>query len=656
MAVMMLSLSLYGAGLGVQGDFASDTAQDLLGLQSLAAMVVSTPVLLLLGLPLAESVFRMKRWLSADSLVLLGTGAAWLVSGWNAFRGAGAVYFDTATMVLVLVSLGRWLDLRAKERARDELTLLLPDRAAPVNVLVGQEEVSKPASELCVGERIRVRPGDVLPVDGRVLSGRSFVDSSNLTGESEPRAVAPGDRVYAGSHLVDGTLEVQCSAVGADRMCAEVDRLLHEALANPAPSVRLADSVARVLIPAVLLIAIGTCAYHWSSMGAEGALLTALSVVLIACPCSLGIATPLAYWTAIGEAWHRGVLVRGGEAMERLGSARRIWLDKTGTLTDGKFSLVEIRVTGPFSEDECLQIAGELEAYSEHPIGKALHGAWRERQPAGQRAPSRVEQFEAIAGVGVRGSLDGSTWSVQRGVGPGVVALLRGDDQIAEFELRSAARVEASEVIEELKALGLQPSILTGDGAVAAQLMASELNLPVEANLMPTDKLQRVREHPASIFVGDGLNDAAALAAASVGITVAGGSPHSMDAASINFLRPGIGSLPGLIRLSREARQVARWNLLWAFGYNGIGLLLAVMGHLTPILAAGAMVASSVAVVLHSSRLKGRRAGSRGPGAGPSRNGGPGTSSPTSPGAGSARTESGPAQAEDEKPAASFPA
>jgi len=601
MAVMTLSLSLYGNLLGGDSGGDPEAAAALVGLQRMGALFVSAPVMMLLGLPLFETVLRMRRWLSADSLIVVGTGAAWFVSAYNTVRGGGEVYFDTATMVLVLVGLGRWLDLRAKERAREQLKLLLPERDAPAQVVRGDREEAVAVDELRLGDLVRVRPGEPVPVDGLVRAGRSFVDTSSLSGESEPRSVVTGDRVLAGTQLVDGSLDIEAEAVGDERVCAGVERLLEEALRSPAPSVRLADRVAGVLLPVVLVLATLTAVWHWSDLGPEGALLAALAVVLIACPCSLGIATPLAFWVALGHAFKRGVLVRGGEVLERLSVAERIWLDKTGTLTDGDLELVRLRPLAELDEAECLRIAASLEAGSEHPIGRALR---RELSARGGRRAA-VEDFRALPGVGVEATFEGTPWSVRKGGAGGAVQLLRREERVAELELVSRPRPESASVVARLNELGLRPAVLTGDAQEPAELLAAELGVPVEAELLPADKVARIRgDAPErAIFVGDGLNDAAALAAAGVGISVAGGSARSLDAADVNLLRPGLGALPELIELARSARRVARWNLVWAFGYNGIGLVFAMTGHLPPIAAAAAMVASSVAVVLHSSRL-----------------------------------------------------
>lgn len=613
MGVMVFSLSLYGSLFGSQSDYDSEGAQALQGLLRMAAMGLSAPVMYLLGLPLAEAVWRMKRWLSADALILLGTSAAWGASVWNTLGGRGHVYYETATMVLVLVTLGRWLDVRAKERARGELQVLLPERERPACVIRGGREVETGLEELVVGDLVRVRPGEVVPVDGLILEGSSFVDTSAMTGEEEPMSSGPGDRILAGSELIDGAIVVRAEAVGAARMRESIERLLQEAMNQPAAYVRLADRVSALLIPLVLLLSVSAAAWHWESEGPERALMIALSVVLISCPCALGIATPLAFWVALGQAWKSGVLVRGGEVLERLAHVRQLWMDKTGTLTRGEMVLTEVELTGALSEREALRVAASLELGSEHPIGRSLVRAWGER---GSEEPERlletlldVDGFRALPGKGVEGRIGGVHWTLGRGEGVsrGQVVLSREGEVVAALRLRAAPRPEASEVVRELSALGLPPTILTGDAAEPAKELADELGLEVEAELLPADKVDQIRRgrHP-SLFVGDGLNDAVALAAADVGVAVFGGASRSMEVAPINLLRPGLAALPGLVRLARAATRVARGNLAWAFGYNAVGLFLAVSGELQPILAAAAMVASSLAVVLNSSRL-GRR-------------------------------------------------
>jgi Cu2+-exporting ATPase len=608
MGVMVFSLALYSRALHDDGD--GETAQALTGLFRLGALAFSTPALLLLGVPLFDAVVALRRWLSAEALILAGAASAWSVSVWNTFRGGGEVYYDTATMVVVLYSLGRWLDVRAREKATEELRALAPERDGPVARLDADGlESEVEAARIAVGERFRVRPGEIVPVDGLILAGRSFVDTSALTGESQPQSLGEGDTLNAGTVLVDGALVVRATAAVGSRLRDEVERLLREALEQRSRWVRVADRLAGALLPFVLVLAAGTVLVRRESAGWEAAWLDALSVVLISCPCALGIATPLAFWTAMGAAYKRGVLVRGGEALERLARAKRIFLDKTGTLTSGEFELVEVRAEG-LDEPSALRIACALELGSEHRIARSMRAAWWGRE--GRAELPRVERFTALPGVGVRGVVEGVEYELTRAHFESPpsrpeatwIELRRGDDALAYFALASALRPDAAATVARLKQLGLDPRVLTGDAEAPAQALARELDVQVEARLSPADKVARLRAcaEPAA-FVGDGLNDAAALAAAQVGITVQGGVAASLSAAQVNLLRPGLAELPEVIVLARRAVFAAQLNLGWAFLYNSLGLYFAATGRLSPIFAASAMVASSVFSALNSRRL-----------------------------------------------------
>ncbi len=612
MGVMVFSLSLYGGMLHEQGELAG--AQALAGIYRLGALAFSTPVILLLGMPLADAVISLRRWLSAEALILLGTLSAWAVSVWNTFRGGGDVYFDTATMVLLLYSVGRWLDVRAREKATEELRRIVPERETPVALLVGHDEREVRAESLRPGDLVRVRPGEIVPVDGIVESGRSFADTSALTGESQPRSVGVGDTVHAGIVLTDGVLVVRTAAGVGSRLRDEIERLLHEALTQRSRWVRIADRIAGVLMPFVFVLAACVVALRWHSHGPEQAWLDGLSVVLISCPCALGIATPLAFWTAIGEAWRRGILVRGGEALERLARVRSVLLDKTGTLTSGEFELERIEPEHGGDAGALLRLAAALELGSEHPIARSIRHAWRLQ--SGGELPC-VREFRALPGVGVEGLVEERALALvsdrEADVdGATVVQLVERSDggsrRLARLVLRSPARPEAREVLRGLRGLQCEVAVLTGDSEGPARALARELGVEVESRLSPADKVARIRARGrSSAFVGDGLNDAAALAAAEVGISMAGGSATSLAAAQVNLLRPGLAELPELLSLARSAVLAAQLNLAWAFLYNGVGLYLAATGKLTPIFAASSMVVSSVFSVLNSGRLIRRR-------------------------------------------------
>ena len=630
MGVMVFSLSLYGVYLGRAdiGDAGSgETAEALRGVFRLGALALSAPVMVLLGGPLLAAQRDMRRWLSADALVLLGCASAWTVSVWNSFAGGGEVYFDTATAVLVLYTLGRWLDARARQRGAEQLTHLAAERETPVALLEHGCEREVPWSELRVGDRVRLRPGEIVPVDGRVDAGRSFVDASALTGEEEPFAASSGTRVLAGSTLLDGSLDVTVEAGAGERARDAMERLLAEARASRPQLVRVADSAVRVLLPLVLVLALGTAVVRGRAHGLEEGLLSALAVVLISCPCALGIATPLAYWTALGAAWQRGLLVRGGEVLERVARARRVFLDKTGTLTTGEFALAGVRTAAGVQRAEALALAAALERGSEHPIGRALVREWHatraERANREGRASDadhlEASEFRALPGIGVEGVVDGRQLVLERaakGSGPEtVVRLAEGELELARFLFLGELRPEAERLVRGLEQRGLEPRVLTGDGRGPADALAAELGLDVDAELLPEQKVERVRDAAGGrgvLFLGDGLNDAAALAAADVGIAMPRGSAVGQAAAGVQLLRPDLGLVLELVDLARHAVSVARLNLAWAFGYNAIGLGLAVTGRLTPVFAASAMAASSALVVLNSSRIARRVSGQGG--------------------------------------------
>ena len=600
MGVMVFSLALYGEVLGGAAEGEAENA--LKGLFRLGAFALSTVVILLLGLPLTQAVVALKRWFSTDSLVVAGALAAWAVSCWNTFEGGGDVYFDTATMVLVLYGAGRYLDTRARERARAQLELVLEETPPEVERVLGSRDENVSADDLALGDLVRLKPGETLTFDGVVEEGRSFVDTSALTGESEPRSLGAKDQVFAGSTLQDGTLTVRVEALTGSRVRDEIARALGSALSERAELARLADRFSAVLLPVVLVLALWTSVATYATEGFEAAILAGLTVVLISCPCALGVATPLAFWVALGEAWKRGVLVRGGEVLERLARAKRFAFDKTGTLTSSDMELCEVDTE--LEVEAVLELAAALEQGSEHPIGRSLRAAWKARGTA-QPLPS-VTDFRALPGRGVEGSIDDTSYSLVRSARSESaltrVDLQRAGERIATFGLSAELVPGARGILANLGELGFESTVLTGDTQAAGAALEQELGIPVESELLPNDKVERVRGL-GTVFVGDGLNDSAAMAAADIGITVPGSVSTSIAMADINLMGGDQRELPWLVELSRRAVKIARLNLFWACAYNSVGLWLAVQGRLTPVVAAAAMVVSSILVVLNSSRL-----------------------------------------------------
>lgn len=619
MGVMVFSLALWGRFLEPAGGAPDETARALEGVLRLGALALATPVVLLLGLPHVRAVLHLRRWLSADALVVAGTLSAFGLSAWNTLAPAGLavagrhVWFETASMVLVLYTLGKWMDARARDRARARVAGLSEPEPDALLVDGGGERRVPPAS-LAPGDVVRVPAGEPVPVDGVALAGAAALDASRLTGEERPRPVGAGDAVHAGTVVREGELRVRAVAVAGARLRDEVERLLAAALARRTPLVARADRVAALLFPAVLALALGALVHHARAGDLERGLFAALSVVLISCPCALGIATPLAFWTALGEAWRRGVLVRGGDALERLARARKVFLDKTGTLTSGRLALAAL-VPAPAGERvDVLALAAALEAGSEHPVGRAVLAAWRAREEAADLAAlPALQERRVLPGVGVSARLDGRELRLARSPGGGVELSLAGEP-LARLAFRAELRGATRDVVRELARRGLAPEVLTGDSREGAQELARELDVPFRAELLPADKLAAVRAAGPRgvVLVGDGLNDAPALAAADVGVSVAGAAAASLEAAEVHLLGDDLSALPDLLDLAARAVRTARRNLAWAFSYNALGLWLAASGRLTPVFAAAAMVASSALVVLSSSRLGGAVQGERG--------------------------------------------
>lgn len=611
MGVMVFSLAGYGESLegGNLAERASRGADALAGLQRLLTLALCVPVVHLLGLPLLHGAWLQRRFLSADTLVLLSVGAAFGVSAWNTLVTTGPVWFETVAMVLTLTSTGKWLDARAKGRARGALAPLLVDSQGTANVLRGNREEEVPAAELQVGDVVRVRPGAIPAADGQVLRGCSFVDSSTLTGESEPRSVGPGARLLAGTTVLDGTLDVRVEAACGERVRDAVEHLLAEATLSRSRQVRMADAVAGFLLPGVLLLAVLTFLVQASAGDLESAWQRSLAVLLIACPCALGIATPLAFWSALGHAWRSGVLVKGSDVLERLARTRRVLFDKTGTLTQRDLELADVTALPAAQERnldraDLLRLAAGLEAGSEHPIGAAIRRAFALTRSG---EPPTCTGFEALPGVGVRGMVEGRHLRMVRAPEGNrtCVALDEVTERLGTFRLNSRLLPGTRQAIDRLKERDLAPTILTGDSHGPAAALAATLGVPVESELLPKDKLEHVRSAGPKgvVFVGDGINDVGALRMADVGIVVGGATAQALEAGDVTLLRAPMTALPELLELSKRAVHVARGNLAWAFSYNAVGLYLASTGTLTPVLAALAMVLSSAAVVLNSSSL-----------------------------------------------------
>lgn len=611
MNVMMLSFVLYS------GSAEADRAVGESWVRW-ALLLLATPAFVLLGGPfLTRGVTHLKaRRLDTDALILIGVSAAYLLSARSVILGSGPLYLDTAMGILLFVTLGRYLEAAARARTTDALASLvrqMPEDAARVRDGV-EEKV--PIAALAAGDLVRVRPGERIPADGVIVDGEASISQAEITGEPVPVACGPGSGVKACTLNLDGSLLIRVERTGGETTVARIVRLVEEARASGYPLAPLVDRVSALFVPVVLVIALGTFAYWTSRSGTGEGLLNALSVLLIACPCAIGIATPLVSTVAAGRAAAAGVLVRSGATFERLARSRRVFFDKTGTLTTGEMTVSTIHTAPGISQETVLAVAAALEVGSEHPIAKAVveaHG--------GDIPP--IESFRAVPGRGVLGTvrLNGAVREARLGniafVGgepdagePGATQIHLALDGIwqGSITLRDTPRASARDSVTALAARGLVVEVLSGDAASSVAAFARDFpGLTATGELTPEDKLERVRaaarsgSHP--VMVGDGINDAPALSSAAVAVTLASGTDLAREVADVTLLGGDLRRLPWLIALSDRTLRTARTNLLWSFSYNTIGMGLAVAGLLHPLFGAVGMVASSLLVVLRAQRL-----------------------------------------------------
>ena len=628
MNVMTLSLLLYSGHL-------TEIDPEIVPKIAYLSFALATPVMFILGWPFVKHALSEIAALSfgMDSLIALGAVSAYVASTYATFTGNPQIYFDTATMILVLVTLGRFLEASAKARASEALEHLLDLAPQEAVVVEAGQEHRVAISALRVGDQVLIRPGERIPVDGKVIEGAADVDESTLTGEATPVSKSRGDHVMRATVTMDGRLIVEVAHSADDTMFAQVVRLMEEAQATRGPLRRLVDRIAAVFVPAVVGLA-GLTGFLRLPDGLEPALLSSLSVLLIACPCPLGLATSLATWAGLGRAAPSGVLIRSGDALESLAGLKILYFDKTGTLTRGRVALQAVQVEPDTFQNAWLSACASVEAYSEHALGKGLVEAVTARG-----LPLHpILDFKALPGLGVEGIVacpgefpsrvvvGNERFFSQQGIAlagklrekkrryeaAGLTVILGAWNEQAQglAAFGDQVRPEAPEAIEALKGLGLELRLASGDNEAATQRVAAMLGIPrLAASLLPSQKAELVREEQtrgAVGVIGDGINDAPALATASLGIAMGSGTDLAKETADVSILRNDLRQIPWLIRLARATRWTVRGNLIWAFCYNAIGLILAVQGILTPILAALAMVVSSLFVVCNSLRLQKR--------------------------------------------------
>ncbi|KWT60028.1 carbonate dehydratase [Streptomyces albus subsp. albus] len=586
-----------------------------------------------------------------DTLVSLGTLAALGWSLWALFfghagmpgmthpfeltieRGDGGsnIYLEAAAGVTAFILAGRYFEARSKRRAGAALKALMELGAKDVAVLRDGREIRVPVGELAVGDRFVVRPGEKIATDGTVVDGSSAVDASMLTGESVPVEVAPGDRVTGATVNAGGRIVVEATRVGADTQLARMARLVEDAQNGKAAAQRLADRISAVFVPVVIALALGTLGY-WliTGEGAVAAFTAAVAVLIIACPCALGLATPTALMVGTGRGAQLGILIKGPEVLETTRRVDTVVLDKTGTVTTGAMTLTAVHLADGVSEADALRLAGALEHSSEHPIARAIAGAAAERT-GGLPVP---EDFANVPGRGVQGVVEGhavlvgrtsllTDWAIElpaalaeaktaaEDAGHTAVAVAWDGEARAVLVVADAVKPTSGEAIRRLRALGLTPVLLTGDNAAVARSVAAEVGIDaahVIAEVLPEDKVSVVKalqaEGKSVAMVGDGVNDAAALAQADLGLAMGTGTDAAIEAGDLTLVRGDLRAAADAIRLARRTLGTIKANLFWAFGYNVAALPLAAAGLLNPMIAGAAMAFSSVFVVANSLRLR----------------------------------------------------
>lgn len=572
-----------------------------------------------------------------DTLVSLGTSVAWLWSVVAMFFGhagaigmtheftltlgradpMGSVYFEAAAGVVAFLLLGRWIEARSKREAGSAVRALLEVGAKEATILRDGAEVAIPAGELSLNDLIVVRPGEKVAADGVVVEGSSAVDAAVITGESLPVEVGPGSAVVGGSVNATGRLVVKATAVGSATQVAQIARLVEEAQTGKARAQRLADRITEFFVPAVLALAMLTFMVQLlAGAGSTFALTAGIAVLIIACPCALGLATPSALLVGTGRGAELGVIIRGAQALEKARSVQAVVLDKTGTLTTGRMSVLEVAPAEGVDEAELLAVAAAVEAGSEHPIARAVVER-AEDVPA-------AERFEALPGIGARALLDGVPVAVgsrrllaEQGIEfpdeasrlGSEVFVLRDGALLGRIVVGDQLKPGAEQAVAGLRDLGLRPVLLTGDSWAVAREVASQVGIEdVHAEVLPQGKAEVITGLQADgmrvAMVGDGVNDAAALATSDLGIAMGAGTDAAMAASDLTLMRDDLTGVVDAIRLSRATERTIRGNLLWAFFYNVAAIPVAALGLLTPMIAGAAMACSSVFVVLNSLRLR----------------------------------------------------
>jgi P-type Cu+ transporter len=599
--------------------------------------LLTTPVVFVSGKRFYQIFWNNLKHFTADmnSLVAIGTGAAFIYSAYvalfpEAIISEGEfphVYFDTTAVIITLILMGRWLESRAKGKTNSAIKKLLQLKPKTALIKVNGEERSIAIDDLKVSDIMIVKPGNRIPADGNLVGGESYVDESMITGESIPVAKSSGERVIGGTINKAGYFEAEVTAVGENSILGEIIKMVERAQGSKAPIQNLADKVASVFVPIVVVIAIGTLVMWLMITGEfDRALINFVAVLIIACPCALGLATPTAIMVGTGKGAQNGILIKNGESLEMAHKITTVILDKTGTITKGEPTVSRV-LTKEMSEEELLAIAASIEKKSEHPVANAIVN-----YSSGKKVKiDDVSNFKSITGKGVSGSIKGVNYYAGNlsfmkennvcldkfekdiyqisGKGKTIIYVADSEDLIGIIAVEDPLKEDAAAAVAKLKEMGLKTVMLTGDNKETAKSIAEQIKVDYyEAEVMPEDKASVVakyqKENETVAMVGDGINDAPALAQSDVGIAIGSGTDIAIESGSIVLMRSTIADVVTAIKLSKRTISIIKQNLFWAFIYNVIGIPLAALGLLNPMFAAVAMSLSSVSVVSNSLRLR----------------------------------------------------
>lgn len=618
-ALFMVSTMLY-----------HDVAMENTGLRWLQ-FGLAIPIQFYVGWPILVGAAQRARHLTAnmDTLITMGTLSAFTFSTYQLFTGGMELYFEAAVVIMFFITLGRYLEARAKGRAGKALRALVELGAKEARLVRDGVEQMVPVESVQVGDFVKIRPGEKVPVDGEVVDGASAVDESMLTGESLPVDKQSGDKVAGATVNTSGVLTIRATAIGSETALAQIVKLVEDAQTGKSAAQRLADQISAVFVPVVMLISLLTF-LGWTVIGGSvsDGVYAAVAVLIIACPCALGLATPMAIMVGTGRGAQLGILIKSVEVLERTRRITTVVFDKTGTLTEGAMSVTDIVAVDGTSEADLIARAGAVEADSEHPIGQAIAVAARESH--GSLDP--VTEFETIIGHGIRADVDGTTvWVGRRELAAQASLELPGwlDDQAVKLEnqgrttvfagwdgevrgviaVADTLKASAVDTVKKLHGLGLTVAMITGDNARTAQSIADAVGIDrVIAEVLPQDKqreVQRLQEAGEIVaMVGDGVNDAPALVQADLGIAIGTGTDVAIESSDLTLMRGDVAGVVTAIELSRRTYRTIVQNLFWAFGYNTIAIPLAVSGLLSPLIAGAAMAFSSISVVINSIRLR----------------------------------------------------